>query len=99
MHILIFIPFIIFLAILHFAVLGTTKIFKLKNEEKQTWSHLVSLDYYANTLLGGSPNETISSRLGKNKLDGCIFCGIVCRILDFFEKDHCTISIKKEEDH
>lgn len=45
---------------------------------------LVLLDEAANTLLGGSPNETISERSAKaraaGKRWGCILCGALNRI-------------------
>jgi len=60
---------------------------------------LVSIDQLLNTILGGYPDETISSRIGKyirrnspgwlpNKLN---------KFLGFLEKDHCVKSIEDDE--
>ena len=35
---------------------------------KWIWNCLISLDQHVNTIFGGYPDETISSRLGKRKL-------------------------------
>lgn len=64
------------------------------------WNILISIDQLANTFLFGSPDETISSRMGKHiakKEDKCHICWFVCRFLDLFEKDHCKKSIEKDE--
>jgi hypothetical protein len=61
------------------------------------WKNLVAVDQLANTILGGSPDETISSRLGKGERRGCKVCWFFCRILDIFEKDHCALSIEEDE--
>ena len=56
------------------------------------------LDQAVNTILGGDPQETLSSRMGKyvylNR--GSIPC-YVCKFLDLFEKDHCLKSVNKYE--
>jgi hypothetical protein len=56
------------------------------------------LDQLANTILGGYPDETISSRMGKHlaKRD-CPFCTFFCKILNLFEKDHCIKSVEEDE--
>lgn len=59
---------------------------------------LISLDQLANTLLGGDPDETMSSRMGKRIASGnCWGCYRVCRILHFIDKDHCRKSIEEDE--
>ena len=55
---------------------------------------LISIDQFFNALLGGCPDETISSRIGKK--DGKISVWM-CRILNMFEKDHCKKSIEPDE--
>lgn len=37
--------------------------------KKYLYNILISLDQLGNTILGGDPDETISSRLGKNYRD------------------------------
>jgi hypothetical protein len=62
------------------------------------WNLLVSIDQFINTLLGGFPDETLSSRMGKHvaKKD-CPFCNFLCSLLNLFEKDHCIKSIENDE--
>ncbi|MGV3466385.1 MAG: hypothetical protein ACO1OT_13960 [Heyndrickxia sp.] len=62
------------------------------------WNILVSVDQFFNTVFGGDPDETISSRMGKHlaKHD-CPFCNLMCKLLNLFEKDHCVKSIEKDE--
>ncbi|PKR85252.1 hypothetical protein [Heyndrickxia camelliae] len=62
------------------------------------WNILVSIDQFFNTVFGGDPDETISSRMGKHlaKHD-CPFCNLVCKFLNLFQKDHCVKSIEKDE--
>jgi hypothetical protein len=62
------------------------------------WNVLVSLDQLVNTLLLGDPDETISSRMGKYAARGrgWIPCQL-CKLLDFFDKNHCSKNIEKDE--
>jgi len=61
------------------------------------WNILVSIDQLINTLLGGFPDETISSRAAKarrkNKKWGCI----VCWLLDKIDNNHCEKNIELDE--
>lgn len=57
---------------------------------------LVSIDQLLNTILGGHPDETVSSRCGK-RISHCIMCKILCRFLDLFDKDHCIKHIEHDE--
>jgi hypothetical protein len=61
------------------------------------WNILISADQLANTLLGGDPDETISSRMGKRAIKGDRLGGIICRLLDMFDKGHCKKSIEEDE--
>lgn len=52
------------------------------------------LDLAINTLLGGSPRETLSSRMGKSREEGhCALCKWICNFLDLIDEDHCKKSI------
>lgn len=59
---------------------------------------LISIDQLANTLLGGHPDETISSRAGKyaRRGSGWFPCQL-CKLLNLFQKDHCIRSIEEDE--
>jgi len=59
------------------------------------WNLLISIDQLLNTILGGYPDETLSSRMGKQ--EDCKACNFICRVLDVFEKDHCKKSIERDE--
>ena len=65
--------------------------------KEQVFNALVALDKWVNVLLGGDPDETISSRAGKAQLSGKLWGCSLCRFLDFFQKDHCSINIQKDE--
>ena len=56
---------------------------------------LVMFDEVGNTLTGGSPNETISSRAGKAQLAGKRWGCILCGLLDKIQKDHCKIAMSE----
>lgn len=59
------------------------------------WNILIALDQLANTLLLGDPDETMSSRMGKSISENkCIMCKFICKVLNFFESDHCVKSIE-----
>lgn len=58
---------------------------------------LIWLDCGANTLLGGDPQETISSRLGKAARDGRKWAYYICRGLHWFDPRHCRESIDPHE--
>lgn len=61
------------------------------------WNILISIDQFFNTVFGGDPDETISSRVGKRAEKGCKACILLCKLLGFFEKDHCYKSIEPDE--
>lgn len=66
--------------------------------KRYLWNFLIAVDQLINTILGGVPDETISSRMGKRVVKkNCKVCKVICRILDLFEKDHCIKSIEEDE--
>lgn len=60
---------------------------------KYAWNILVALDQLLNTILGGDPQETLSSRAAKARLKGKAWGCLLCRLLDRAQKDHCTKSL------
>ena len=54
----------------------------------------VAFDQLGNSLSGGDPDETLSSRWGKSTGKGA---KMVCSILDKIDKDHCAKSIEADE--
>jgi len=61
------------------------------------WNLLVSLDQFINTVLGGFPDETISSRAAKSRKRGKRWACILCRILDRIDPDHCDKTVEPDE--
>lgn len=57
---------------------------------------LIGIDQLANAILGGDPDETISSRAGKRRTK-CQACDLLCRILDRIDPRHCAKSIEHDE--
>lgn len=58
---------------------------------------LVAIDQLGNALLGGYPDETISSRAGKRALLGKPFPAVFINALFFWQADHCHIAIEWDE--
>lgn len=56
----------------------------------------VAVDQLVNVVFGGDPDETVSSRIGKDARRGRKFACVLCKILDLFEKDHCEKSIERD---
>jgi len=65
--------------------------------KRYVWNILISVDQLANTLLGGDPDVTISSRVGKRARKGDRFGIFVCKCLHLFDKGHCEASIEEDE--
>lgn len=59
---------------------------------------LIGIDQLANAAIGGDPDETISSRAGKEVRAGK---GggwkILCLVLNGFDRNHCCESIEEDE--
>lgn len=56
---------------------------------------LIGFDQFANTLIGGSPDETISSRFGRAVVeDRCLVCKWVCAVLHLIDENHCLKNIE-----
>jgi len=65
----------------------------------ETWliNVAVALDEFGNALTGGDPGETISSRADKARLAGRRWGCILCRILNWFQANHCGLSLEVNE--
>ena len=60
-------------------------------------NQLIALDQVANAILGGYPDETISLRAARERdLNGKKWACVLCRVLDWFEKDHCTLTVESK---
>lgn len=64
---------------------------------------LIAIDQLGNTITGGDPDETISSRTGKAAILGKRWALILERIINAIflrltgERDHCRASIEGDE--
>jgi hypothetical protein len=54
----------------------------------------VALDQLVNVLFGGDEDETVSSRIAKDKARGRKFACVLCKLLDLIDKDHCDKAIE-----
>lgn len=64
---------------------------------KWLWNILIAIDQLFNAILGGDPDETISSRAGKAKKEGKLWACILCKFLHILDNNHCTDSIEEDE--
>ncbi len=56
----------------------------------------IAFDQLCNTLTGGYPDETVSSRLGKNQGNSRL-AAVLCKVLDWFDPGHCQDAIEDDE--
>ena len=68
----------------------------MKKIGKYFWNILISIDQLVNTIFGGDPDETISSRTGKLRHKRK-WARWLTDFLNLFEKDHTKKSIEKDE--
>lgn len=68
----------------------------MKKVKKYFWNLLISIDQLANTIFGGDPDETISSRTGK-LMHKRRWAKWMAAFLDLFEKDHAEKAIEEDE--
>lgn len=64
-----------------------------------TWTVnvLIGLDQFANTLIGGAPDETISSRAARSRERGERWGRWLCAGLDWLDPGHCKDAKETEE--
>jgi len=60
------------------------------------WNILISIDQLFNTIFGGDPDETVSSRAGKRQ-GKSRWANILCWMLNKVDTNHCRKSIEKDE--
>ena len=61
------------------------------------WRVAVSNDQTLNAALGGSEDETVSSRIGKAAERGVWWGGFLRALLDAIQPNHCKDSIERDE--
>ncbi len=94
---LIFAPFYIAIVILQ-GLIYTPVIFLTHNKTIRQYliNNLLGTDQAANAMCGGDPDETISSRVEKDRGSNKIAL-YMCKFLDLFQKDHTKLSIELDE--
>lgn len=70
--------------------------FTLSNT-KHAWAIALGFDQVGNASLKGSEDESISSRAGKGARKGIWHWCILCRVLHWFDPNHCENSIEFDE--
>lgn len=77
---------------------------KMKPVVKYIYNNLIAIDQLLNSGMGGDPQETVSSRLGKlkRKNGGIIpitrpWARLIAHALDRIQTNHCTRSINDSE--
>jgi len=63
---------------------------------KWVWNILIALDQLANAILLGDPDETISSRAGKQQHERS-WAKHLCKFLNWLDTNHCKESIEHDE--
>lgn len=58
----------------------------------RAWRLAVAHDQLANAATNGNEDETISSRANRGRIEGRRGWCLLCRLLDWIEKDHCKKS-------
>lgn len=61
---------------------------------------VIAIDQLCNAILGGDPDETISSRLGKvvaRNAESNNLAWLICYVLDWIDPGHCRDAIEKDE--
>lgn len=59
---------------------------------------LIGVDQLLNCLTNGEPDETLSSRFGRNRKRGATTGKVGCVVLDTIDQDHCAVSIEEVDD-
>ncbi len=57
---------------------------------------LIGLDQWANAVLGGAPDETISARAGRARVAGQLWGRALCAFLDWLDPGHCEDAVVSE---
>jgi hypothetical protein len=57
----------------------------------------VAVDQLLNVVFGGHEDETISSRIAKDRRRGHKFACVLCRVLDWLDPHHCEKAIERDE--
>lgn len=59
---------------------------------ERAWQIALGYDHLGNTVTGGRPEETISSRAYRAMTEKRRWGCVLCKLLDYIQKDHCKIA-------
>lgn len=65
------------------------------NLKKYAHNVLIAIDQFGNSVFGGDPDETLSSRMGKSAARGGRWWGWIHDALEYFWPGHCKDAIDK----
>lgn len=68
-------------------------VISLFTKSKRFWTIVLAKDQAFNASIGGSEDETLSSRAGRANIRGDKWACVLCKILDYIQKDHCKNAI------
>ena len=76
---------------------------KSKAQSEPYWVRvLIGFDIFANVILGGNADETISSRSARAATEGKLWGRVLSRFLNLFQRDHGALAeagdVKRAED-
>lgn len=63
----------------------------------RAWTIAVAYDQLVNATLGGSEDETLSSRAAKARMRGERWGCLVCGVLDWIDPGHCDRAVEWDE--
>lgn len=86
-------PVILFSAVFGLLAYVWQTIFK----PEYAWRIALGFDQVGNASTKGSEDETISSRAGKGARKGIWHWCVLCRVLHWFDSNHCENSIEFDE--
>jgi hypothetical protein len=59
---------------------------------RRAWVIAVAHDQLANAAANGNPDETVSSRAHRARVEGRLWGCLLCRALDWVQTEHCRRS-------
>lgn len=63
------------------------------SHSKRWWRVAIGKDQAFNASIGGSEDETLSSRAARAEADGKRWGCVLCKFLGYIDKDHCKKSL------
>lgn len=71
-------------------IAGVWMLFAIFGRSDRAWRIAVAYDRVGNAATGGKDTETISSRASRARRNSRKWGCVLCRLLDYLDKDHCA---------